>query len=224
MISVIIPVYNTQQELKKCLASLARQSFKEFEAVVVDDGSQVPIKAEEDIKVALHRISHGGAPRARNYGFNQSRGDLILFCDADMELREDCLEAMKQALDENSEIDFVYANFKYGWKKFIVFEFDREKLKLNNYINTCSMVRRSVVIGWDESLKRFQDWDFWLGMVERGSKGKHINQTLFKASVGRGTMSRWLPKRVYSWPLFRGLKRVKDYELAKRVVAKKHGL
>ena len=120
MISVIIPVYNTPDELEKCLASLAGQSFNDFEVVVVDDGS-VPEIAKlnfKDLKVQFFRIPHGGAPKARNFGFSESRGEFVLFCDADMELDVDCLKKMYQKLVDNPDASYVYSDFRYGFKKF----------------------------------------------------------------------------------------------------------
>ena len=66
MISIIIPVYNNQKELDKCLASILRQSINDFEVLVVDDGSEKPIKiaSQGADKIKLYKIEHGGAPRA----------------------------------------------------------------------------------------------------------------------------------------------------------------
>jgi len=227
MISVIIPVYNTPKELKKCLASLTRQTFKDFEVVVVDDGSTTKLQITNyklqnfGLDIKSYEIEHGGAPRARNYGFSKSSGEYVLFCDADIILKEDCLDKMKKVLGENEKVDFVYSNFKYGWKKFKFWEFDIEKLKQNNYINTCSMVRREKVISWDESLNKFQDWDFWLMVVERGGQGKYIPEILFRADIRRGKISNWLPRIAYK---FNFLKKVKEYNRLKKIIQEKHNL
>ena len=243
MISVIIPVYNTPKELKKCLESLAKQTFKDpneiadashgvnFEVIVVDDGSAEPVGSEisnfkfqiSKLDIKFFRIQHAGAPRARNFGFEKSKGEFVLFCDADMELRKDCLAKMKRGLDENVEIDFVYSDFKFGWKKFHFWEFDADKLKQMNYINTCSMVRRDKVVKWDESLEKFQDWDFWLSIVERGGKGRWIPEVLLRANIRRGTMSKWLPKFAYQLPWLR-LKTKDNYAYWRKVVREKHNM
>ncbi len=225
MISVIIPVWNTPIELKKTLRSLERQVFKDFEVVIVDDGSTKSVDFVISnfqfliSNLRFYKIEHGGAPQARNYGFSKSRGEYILFCDADIILDKECLAKMKKALDDNPKIDFVYSDFKYGWKKFKFWEFDIKKLKQNNYINTCSMVRREKVIKWDESLKRFQDWDFWLMIVEQGGRGKYIPEVLFKANVKRGKISSWLPGFIYK---FNWLGKVKEYKEFKKIVKEKH--
>lgn len=239
MVSVIIPVYNTPKELEKCLAGLAKQTFKDFEVIVVDDGSTEPVgsvisnfqfprlpigwslKATGDQAISNFRISHGGAPKARNYGFSKSSGEYVLFCDADMVLDKNCLIKMKKVLDENQRVDFVYSDFKYGWKEFRFWEFDKTKLRQNNYINTCSMVRREKVVNWDEKLVKFQDWDFWLTIVEAGGQGKYIPEILFQAIIRRGKISNWLPRWVYR---FTFLPKVKKYNRLAKIIKQKHKL
>ena len=236
MISVIIPVYNTPKELKKCLESLAGQTFRDpseiadgshgvnFEVIVVDDGSNPAINTnicKEPLNIKWFRIEHGGAGRARNFGFQQSRGEFVLFCDADMELRKDCLQKMFTALKNNPAKAYAYSDFKYGWKIFYLWNFDAEKLKKNNYISVCSLLRREDFLGFDQSLKRFQDWDLWLSLLEKEKAGVYIPEVLFKASTASGNISLWLPKIFYK---FSFLKRVKEYEKARAIILKKHSI
>ena len=61
-------------------------------------GGLIKIKEIKGLDIKFFRIKHGGAPKARNFGFSKSRGEFVLFCDADLELREDCLEKMYQSL------------------------------------------------------------------------------------------------------------------------------
>ena len=227
MISVIIPVYNNHKQLEKCLASLERQNFKDFEVIVVDDGSIRPRGFEflvpnfQFSPIFFYRIKHGGAPKARNFGFEKSRGEFVLFCDADMELREDCLEKMIKILKNNPDKAYAYSDFKYGFKKFKFWQFDAVKLKKNNYINTCSLLRRKDFINWDEKLNRFQDWDLWLSLLEKGKIGVYIPEVLLKADAKSGKISQWLPRFLYKFPW---LKKVKEYNRAKKVIVQKHSL
>jgi len=224
MISVIIPVYNNYRELRKCLRSLENQVYKNFEVIVVDDGSTEPMGSEFPISnfqfpINFYKIKHGGAARARNFGFKKSQGEFVLFCDADMELREDCLQQMLELLKNNPAKAYAYSDFKYGWKVFRLWSFDAEKLKKNNYISICSLLKRAEFFGFDESLKRFQDWDLWLSLLKKGKTGVYIPEVLFKASIGSGKISQWLPKIFYK---FSFLKRVKEYEKARAIIFKKH--
>jgi len=99
-------------------------------------------------------------------------------------------------------------------------------LKQNNYIPTTSLIRRKDAIKWDESLKRFQDWDLWLTMSEAGKTGVWVDEYLFTV-LGGGTMSKWLPRFAYKAP-FKWLpfvsKSVNQYEKTKKVIIQKHKL
>jgi hypothetical protein len=73
---------------------------------------------------------------------------------------------------------------------------------------------------WDENLKRFQDWDLWLSIVENGGEGIMIPEFLWQASGG--TMSKWLPSFFYQ--LFPWHPLVSNYRQNRALVLNKHGL
>jgi len=230
ILSIIIPIYNDFKSLSRLLKNLEKQTIFEIykgevEVVVVDDGSNVEIRNKKletrELNIKFYRIEHGGASRARNFGFKKSSGDYLFFCDADvMFLKNNALEKMIKTLEANPDKAYCYSSFKYGFKTFKLFPFDPEKLKQNNYISTMSLVRREKFPGFDESLKRFQDWDLWLTLLEKGETGIYIPEVLWQAKGG-GKISKWLPKIFYK---LRFLKSVKEFEKAKEVVKKKHRL
>ncbi len=234
-ISIIIPVFNRGRELAKCLASIKKQTVISpparggdlggvgVEIIIVDDGSRQPVGDVPGARVI--RQENKGAPAARNRGFKESSGAYVLFCDADVVMEPDMLAKMSQALDENPGVSYAYSSFKFGWKKFRLWEFDADKLRQMPYIHTTSLMRREhfpgfsakggPAFGWDTSLKRLQDWDLWLTMLEQGHVGKWIDETLFLAKSG-GTMSRWLPSFLAG--------RDKAYQRAVSQVKRKHHL
>lgn len=225
-VSIIIPVYNHSDQLNKCLQSISQQSFQDYEVVVVDDGSTQSVGVQNfpalKNKIAFYQQAHAGAPKARNFGFSQSHGAYLFFCDADVTfLDKNALQIMVQALEKNPEADFCYSGFKLGWKKFWCVPFAAEKLKKNNYISSMALLRRAAFPGWDESLKKFQDWDLWLTITERGGQGLALPQVLWRATTG-GSMSRWRPKIFYK--LFKNNQLVKEFDRAKEIVQKKHNI
>lgn len=223
MVSVIIPAYNCAQTIGQCLASIFKQSFKDLEVIVVDDGSADDLAsaiAPWRDKIKFFRQDNKGAPAARNFGFSQSRGEYVIFCDADIVMKPTMLDKMLTVLKKQPDKSFVYSSFKFGWKKFRLFPYSLERLKKMPFIPTTSLIRRGDFPGFDESLKKFQDWDLWLTIAERGGQGVWLDEVLFMV-VARGTMSVWLPKIFYHWPW---LGQVKRYQQGQAVIKQKHNL
>ena len=101
--SVIIPVYNRPDEVDELLQSLTRQSFKDFEVIVVEDGSAVPCKNVADNYrdlLDLHYYSkpNSGPGQTRNYGAERSRGEYLIILDSDCLLPEGYLAAIDEEL------------------------------------------------------------------------------------------------------------------------------
>lgn len=208
LISIIIPVYKHEKELVLVLKSIKKQTYKNVEVII-----------ERDEK-------HEGAPVMRNKGLEKAKGDYIIFWDADVIGKPEMLERLKRQLDENTDASFYYCNYYFKKKKMSGRVFDVEELKMNNYIHSTSLIRRKDAMRWDESLKRFQDWDLWLTMSEEGKSGVWVDEYLFKI-IAKGTISSWLPKCAYKkpWKYLPGVRgKVRKYDEAREVVIKKHHL
>ena len=114
---IIIPIYNIQQELGRCLDSIARQSCGKFRAIMVDDGStdQSPQIAKsfaaKDSRFEYYRKENGGLSDARNYGIGKSSSEYLLFVDGDDFLEEYALEVIERELAE-CPVDVLEFN---GW-------------------------------------------------------------------------------------------------------------
>lgn len=240
--SIIIPVYNHAKELPVCLQTILSQTLwatlepQHGEIIIVNDGSTDGVDLVIDnlqllvrrsgIRFEYIRRDNKGAAVARNVGFDHSTGEYLFFCDADLHLDRTCLEKMSTALQSDQSAAFSYSQFRFGWKTFSCFPFDPKRLKELNYIHTSSLIRRSFFPRFDEQLKKFQDWDLFLTIVERGGRGVFIPEVLFEAVTG-GTMSQWLPSFVYRLPWKRvgwSPRLVKKYEDAKAIIIEKHRL
>ena len=230
MISVIIPCYNHGATLGRTIESLLAQTFGDREIIVVDDGSTDAsadvIKRYQGRITAVHQENSGG-PSARNRGFAVSKGDEVIFCDADIVMRPDALEKLHAALETHPEAAYAYPSFRLGWKKFACGPFEAERLRKINFVHTSALIRRTAFPGFDETLKRFQDWDLWLTMLERGKTGVWVPETLFTVLAGHGRISAWAPSFFYRipWGVF-GFrpKLVAKYEDAAAIVRQKHRL
>lgn len=224
-VSIVIPVYNHAKELPETLESIFSQSFKDFEIIVVNDGStdHLPKILEHfQNRIRVVNQEHRGAAAARNAGAHLAEGKFLIFWDADIKAAPAMLQKMAEVLDARPEISFVYSSFKFGWKKFWCGPFDPEKLKRLNYITTTSLLRRADFPGFDERLKKFQDWDLWLTLAEQGKVGYWIPEMLFRVKTRKSGMSRWLPSFFYHLPLANRLKRVQEYNYWRSVVLDKH--
>ena len=242
MLYVIIPVYNHAEALGECLSSLYGQTLRPDRVVIVDDGSTdnpepVARSWQDRLPITFVRQENRGAAAARNSGFSvileaeRSEADrihdLVIFLDADITMRPDCLEKMKHALDEHSEASYAYSSFKFGWKTFTCGSFDAQRLRAMPYIMTSSLIRAKDFPGFDESLKKFQDWDLWLTMLEKNKTGVWVPEILLRAQPRKGGMSLWLPSFVHKipWPIFGWMPReVRKYREAERIIQEKHHL
>lgn len=208
MISIVIPTYNHREGLEQCLTSIIRQTHSEWEVIIVDDGSTdstgdwivsfLTAHPEESRRIRYITQKNAGAPAARNRGAQDATGEYIIFVDADVVLAPTMLEKMLHALREHPEASYVYSDFQFGWKLFRARSFDAEALRSNNYIHTSSLVRRADCPAFDEQLKRFQDWDLWLTMLDQGKQGTYLNEMLFRIRVLRKGMSIWRPRLWYA--------------------------
>lgn len=111
LVSVIVPVFNVEKYISKCIDSLLKQTYLNFEAIIVDDGSQdSSMSIAKEITVGDSRFKfvakiNGGLSSARNYGVKFSSGDLISFLDSDDYFHETFLESMvKRIVSDASDV------------------------------------------------------------------------------------------------------------------------
>ena len=115
LLSVIVPVYNVEQYLARCVDSILAQSYENLEVIIVNDGSP-----DDSLQIALeytakyphfrcYTIENRGLGGARNYGMELAKGDYILFLDSDDYIAPDCVEIMVSAA-EKTECDIVVSN------------------------------------------------------------------------------------------------------------------
>lgn len=119
-LSVVIPTYNRKPILEKCLRAMERQTFSDYEIVVVDDGSTdgtvewLQSHAAEFPHVRLFCQNHGGAAGARNYGVEQAKGDTIVFIDSDLVVTDVFLQSHVETLIQGQKELGHNRLFTYG--------------------------------------------------------------------------------------------------------------
>lgn len=187
-VSVIIPTYNRSELLAEALASIAAQTCKPREIIVVDDASTEDVSRTisefANLPISLiRRAERGGAAAARNTGIHEAKGDYIAFLDSDDVWTADKLE--KQAAYHARHRDTLLSCTGYrlcrndGSKAEI--SYAQERLGLADLAFGCSLspgttlfVRRSVFdeVGlFDEALPRLEDWDWLIRAVSVSAIG-----------------------------------------------------
>ena len=110
--SIVIPVYNVEKYIDKCLDSVLNQTYKNFEVIIVNDGTRdnsqkiVDKYVKKDKRFKSFTKENGGLSSARNYGVKHTTGDYLIFIDSDDFINLDYLEKINEVLD-NSDIEVL---------------------------------------------------------------------------------------------------------------------
>jgi len=111
MISIIVPIYKVESELRQCLDSIISQSYTDIEILLVDDGSPDTCGeicdeyAQRDDRIRVFHTENKGLSAARNLGLDNAKGDIVAFIDSDDWIEPDMIESLARVLSEtNSDI------------------------------------------------------------------------------------------------------------------------
>lgn len=113
LLSIVVPVYNVGGYLLDTLDSIAAQSYNNIEIICVDDGSTdgsgelLDLYAARDSRFAIYHEVNRGVSAARNFGIDKARGEIILFVDADDLLKPNACDVVRQAFDNDSQVDIL---------------------------------------------------------------------------------------------------------------------
>ena len=126
MVSCIIPVYNTEKYLPRCIESVLAQTFVDWEMLLIDDGSTdasgsiCDEYAAKDERIRVFHKENGGISSARNVGLNYAQGEWIFFVDSDDSLPKTSLESL---LSRSSDANIIAGGFFFFFFLFILFFF-----------------------------------------------------------------------------------------------------
>ena len=135
MISVIIPCYNSEKTIKKCIDSVLNQTYENFEIILINDGSKDNtdkiIKTYSDKRIRYYDNENQGIGKTRNFGIKEATGDYITFLDSDDYLDKNALKNFYECAASN-DLDLVISNYYMIGKnkqEFIIGNFDITTLK-----------------------------------------------------------------------------------------------
>ena len=190
LITVVIPCFNDGRFLPETLAQLDKQTLRDFETIIVNDGSTdahtlsvLEQVAQKGIPV-LHK-ANGRMSSARNYGVRHARGRYIAALDADDYFHPTFFQKAVQVLDKEKEMAVVtsyiqmFGNFRKLSKPR---GGDEYNFLFSNQCPACAMVRREcwdAVGGYDEQMiYGYEDWEFYIRITQRGWKVHVIPERL----------------------------------------------
>ena len=187
-VSIIIPVYNRPQMLKRAVSSVLEQTFTDFELIVIDDGSMPPVHSSLehllDSRMKILAQPHAGVARARNMGISQARGQWVALLDSD-----DCWSPKKLEL----QLDYMQRHHEYSlaqceevWYrhgKRVNMKKQHVQASGEQFVRSlemCVISSSSVILRrelyeefgvYDEDMKVCEDYDFWLRVTSKYQVG-----------------------------------------------------
>ena len=215
LVSVVVPCFNYGHTLRRCLDSLARQTFRDFEVLVIEGGSDDPasvarvreLEAERPSRTRfLYRSSPCMVGDNRNYGIAAAKGKYICCLDADDMLHPAFLE-VSVFLAEVEDFDMVSPSvrcFGESESEWILQAPSLEKLVQANCIATAALFRRAVwektggYRDWGKQADHVpEDWDFWIRALAVGFRATAMTAPLHHYCVHEGGLSRQGDSRSY---------------------------
>lgn len=206
--SVIMPVYNAAAYLEEAINSVLGQTYRDFELILVDDGSNdgSAVKcdqfAQQDHRIKVVHIQNSGISNARNVGMKMAKGEYLAFCDHDDEYSSVLMETVRQyidAYDRPNVLKYTARRIKVwqGRQYLISFCKQPEKnIKIRELVSDYSLLLNFERYIWDGVYKREfveknmlcfdttitkggEDWYFNLELLEKADKIVFINQFLY---------------------------------------------
>lgn len=200
MFTVIIPLYNKVFSIAKTIQSVLNQTLKNFELLVVNDGSTDNsveiVERFDDHRIKIIHQSNQGVSAARNAGIKEAKGEWICFLDADDEWEPNFLQLFDTAINENKEFDFYTIGYKIiepnGSTKNILLnnndtyisigiaDYLRHSIKKKPLATSNTVMINSKIVkntdGFLVGLKRGEDRDYWLRILFLTGKLCFINK------------------------------------------------
>lgn len=190
LVSVIITCYNLGNFLPEAIDSIIKQTYKNIEILVIDDGSTDNTK-EVSVgykSVRYYRQNNKGVCMARNKGLDLAKGEYIAFLDADDTFNKQYVElCLKKLLSLKSvaKVGYVFTQVRhFGVENYTTNypEYNIEILtKRGPYINVSALMQKELISSVRFNPKvsgGYEDWDFYLSLYEKGVEGRLLNQPL----------------------------------------------
>lgn len=208
-ISVIVPAYGLADLVGEALQSLQRQTFADWEAIVIDDGSPDDVagalaRFAADPRIRLLATDNQGVSVARNRAIAASRAPLIALLDGDDIYEPDYLATMQAAIEAEPRVGFVgcdalfFGSTAMAGRRFSAQTPQEPPVTLERVLRrtfnvfTAGMMRRAAfdaIGGYDPALRTAEDFDLWVRMLVAGWVGRYVPEPLVRYRRRAGSLS-----------------------------------
>lgn len=189
-VSVVIPCYNQGQFVDEAVSSVIAQSYQDFEIIIVNDGStdETSIEILRTFDRPRTRVLHTnnqGLGATRNHGIHAGTGEYVLTLDADDRIAQTYIEKAVRVLDEHANTGIVYCEAEYFGARSGAWNLKPYRfpdILLENVIFSAAMFRRvdwMTTGGFRAEFALWEDYNFWLSIIELGRDVYRIPEALF---------------------------------------------
>lgn len=224
--SILVPIYNVEKFLPKCLKSIENQTYKDFEVILVDDGSQdssgkicdIYIKNHGNNTIVIHK-KNNGLISARRTGINQAKGEYCIFCDSDDFLENYALEKINKVIEKFKADLIIYNAYSFDKKsKSPFFEHiltegfvkDKrviyDKLLLSYTLNSiCLKAVKRELFDRDKDYSQFYKCNFGedllqtIPVIKNAKKIYYLDECLYNYRITSGMMHKYHPDYYWSY-------------------------
>lgn len=208
MVSIIIPTYNQENYIAETLECVIKQTYKDWECIIVDDGSTDNtcniVKKYLNEKIKYIKQKQSGVCEARNNGIRNTSGEYILFLDSDDKISDNFLEEAVKCISEDENIKVIAPDIElFGVynRKYELPEYNIEILMGRNIFIMSSLCRRcdiDIFGGFNNNMKDgLEDWDFWLSILENGGTVKYLNNITFYYRIRKKSRNRSINQETF---------------------------
>lgn len=191
LVSIIIPCYNGELTIAETLESVIGQTYNNIEVLVINDGSTdatdniLNVYKNKYANIFVYNQLNRGLPASRNVGFKHSKGEYVVFLDADDLLDKDFTTACISEFDKDCSLSVVYTQTHFFERETGLFklpELSMVKLLVGNCLTATAMIKSSLFrdVGmYDEALNYAEDWEMWIRLFSKYPSFFKIERPLF---------------------------------------------
>lgn len=203
LVSIIVPVYNVEKYIDRCVESVVSQTFTDWELLLIDDGSPdksgelCDVWSKHDSRIKVFHKKNGGVSSARNLGIEISCGKWIIFVDSDDWIDRNCLSACLNIINKYQVdiVQFGYRKVKFSGKIISEHLFSRKYLNSKEYAqikykNVCaggSLIKSDIIINnhirFKEGVKYAEDQMFIMNCMRFSEKIMYHNNIYYNYHI-----------------------------------------